>query len=135
VGRSDSYRFEFLAQPGWSKRAARYDVGLAAVTQSRPAHTSTSPSGSPSPAPHTLPSSALGGNSNSTPYRHTRYDAASRITSIIRENDDIIYYGYDAVGNRTWQNRKDDESYYEHHAANVLTRGRIEIKDAEFSPE
>ena len=79
-----------------------------------------------------------------------RFQAASRITSITRENDDIIYYGYDdadrltaeawkdsggstiyafewdydAVGNRTWQNRNSAQTYYSHDAGGV---GRSEL--------
>ena len=75
------------------------------------------------------------------------YDAASRITAISRENGNVIYYGYDdadrltsetwrdasmqavyafewdydAVGNRTYQNRNGAESYYSYDAANQLT--------------
>ena len=112
MGRSDTYRFELVAQPGWSKRAARYDVGLAAHTQSRPAHTSTSPSGSPSPAPHSLPSSALAGNSNSTPYRHTRYDALNRLASEKDPGNVETAHTYDAVGRRLSVSALTSAAYY-----------------------
>ena len=71
------------------------------------------------------------------------YDVASRITSITRENGDIIYYGYDdadrltsemwkapdlstiyafewdydVVGNRVWESRDGVETYHEYNAA------------------
>jgi len=79
------------------------------------------------------------------------YDNSGRITSIIRENDDIIYdtydnadrltaehwydsvmsstyafaWDYDAVGNRTYESYNGDQTYYEHDAANELTQSHL----------
>ena len=76
------------------------------------------------------------------------YDAASRITKIAREGGKTIYYsydnddrltgeswynsgmqnvyafawGYDAVGNRHWQNRLGQQSYFSYDAANALRK-------------
>ena len=50
------------------------------------------------------------------------YDAAGRITEVGRENTRGVYYTYNAVGNRTYQERGSAETYYEHDAANALTR-------------
>jgi RHS repeat-associated protein len=83
VGRSDSYRYELLAHPGWSKGAARYDDGLVAHTHRRPALTDTSPKrstshrgrASPCPELRTLPPPALPVQRRHLPHRHTRYDA------------------------------------------------------------
>ena len=68
MGRDDSYRCEFMAHPGWSKGAARYDVGLMAHSHRRPALTNVSPERSPCPdLPVQQPLTAT---------RHTRYGAA-----------------------------------------------------------
>ena len=83
MGRSDSYRCELEAHPGWSKGAARYDDGLTAHTHRRPALTDTSPKrstphrGRTSPCPElrTLPSPDLPVQRRHAPHRHTRYDA------------------------------------------------------------
>ena len=87
MGRDDTYRFELAAHPGRSKGAARYDGGLLAHSDKRPAHTGHSPERSPCPELRSLPPPALPGQRNSHPHRHTRYDALGRPTSATDNND------------------------------------------------
>ena len=87
------------------------------------------------------------------------YDAASRITSIQRENGDIIYYGYDhpnrltsenwkdsvgssiyafswdydAVGNRTYQKRDGSEAYYDYNAGNEVVHSVTDGQHSYYS--
>ena len=81
-------------------------------------------------------------------YFNYGYDAASRIAKIVREAGKTIYYSYDgadrltgenwynsgmqnvyafawsydAVGNRRWQNRLGQQSYFTYDAANELNK-------------
>ena len=98
MGRDDSYRFGLVAHPGRSKGAARYDVGLLAHTQSRPALTDVSPEQSPCPEPCSLPSPALPVQRPLTPYRHTRYDEDDRLIKIVGPGLCVTYYDHDANG-------------------------------------
>lgn len=91
----------------------------------------------------------LNGLSDGAPlaYFEYTYDPAGRITKVLREDGNVIYYGYDnadrltskdwydsgmsqlyafewdcdAVGNRTYQKRGTQETYYTHDACNALT--------------
>ena len=89
-------------------------------------------------------------------YFEYSYDPAGRMTKVLREDRNVVYYGYDsgsrltsedwydagmnplysfqwdydAVGNRTYQRRGDVETYYEYDEANELLRSRELPADA-----
>jgi len=100
VGRRDNYRFELLAHPGWSRRAARYDDGLLAHSDSRPAHTEASPGRRPGPENENLPSPGPPAQTPPTTHRHTRYDSAGQRTSVVDALGYARYFSYDSGGNR-----------------------------------
>ena len=96
MGRRDNYRFELLAHPGWSRRAARYDDGLLAHSDSRPAHTETSPGRRPGPENENLPSPGPPAQTPPTTHRHTRYNGANLVTAIAYKSGVANYFYYDS---------------------------------------
>ena len=108
----------------------------------RPAHTVTSPEGSPSPEPPSIPPPALPGQRTLTSHRHTRYDLDGNLEVIKEEPGSSLTYfkhgshglvtkikpiggtevtfAYDALMRRTRMTEGATQTYFRHDGINLL---------------